>query len=110
MWVVDCVNVRDRLEQLMNQQGISAYKLSQDSGVSWNTIHNILKKDINPTVQTLEKLCKGFGISLVQFFDVEGAAPQISAEQQRHLNKREMLCERDRRIIDSMIDSMLNDK
>ena len=104
------MNVRDRLEQLMDQQGMTAYKLSQESGASWNTIHNILKRDINPTVHTLEKLCKGLGITLVQFFDVDGAAPQISAEQQRHLNKREMLCERDKRLIESMIDNMLKEE
>lgn len=104
------MNVRDRLDQLMKQQGISAYKLAQDSGVSWNTIHNILKRDINPTVHTLGKLCEGLGISLVQFFDVDSAAPQISVEQQRHLNRREMLCERDKRLIESIIDNMLKEE
>ena len=104
------MNVRDRLGQIMDQRGISVYKLSQVSGLSWNTINNILKRNINPTVHTLDMLCKGLGISLIQFFDEEGSAPQISAEQQNYLNKRDALCERDKRIIDSIIDTMLKDK
>lgn len=100
------MNVRDRLRQLMDQQGISVYKLAQQSGLSWNTIDNVLKKSINPTVHTLEMLCEGLGITLVQFFDVDGNATQISSEQQQYLNKREDLTERDRLIIDSMIEIM----
>lgn len=104
------MNVKDRLEQLMEQQGLSVYRLAQKSYLSWNTVDNILKRDINPTIHTLDMLCNGLGISLVQFFDDTGTTSQISAEQQKYLNKREALDERDRYIIDSMIELMLKDK
>lgn len=104
------MNVRVRLRRLMDQQGMSVYRLAQKAELSWNTIDNILKKDINPTVHTLELLCNGLGITLIQFFDEEGSAVQITAEQQKYLNRRDSLSERDRKIIDSMIDIMLEDK
>lgn len=104
------MNVRVRLRQLMDQQGMSVYRLAQKSELSWNTIDNILKRDINPTVHTLEMLCNGLGITLIQFFDEEGSTVQITAEQQKYLNKREALDQRDKEIVDSMIDIMLKGK
>lgn len=104
------MNVRVRLRQLMEQQSLSVYRLAQKSELSWNTIDNILKRDINPTVHTLEMLCNGLGITLIQFFDEEGSTVQITAEQQKYLNKREALDQRDKEIVDSMIDIMLKGK
>lgn len=104
------MNVRDRLRQLMDQQGLSVYMLAKQSDLTWNTIDNILKRNGNPTIHTLTMLCRGLGISLVQFFDETEETSQITPEQQRYLTRRNALNERDRHIVDSMIDIMLKDK
>ncbi len=64
--------VKERIEDLLNENNLSIHKLSILSGVSPSTIKNILYgKSTNPGVVTIKMLCDGFGISLVEFFNTE---------------------------------------
>lgn len=53
---------------LPSQRGWSAYRLSKESGLSESTIANIIKRNAIPSVDTLEAICNGMGITLSQFF------------------------------------------
>ncbi len=45
-------------------------KLATESGIIQSTINSILKGESrNPKMGTLRKICKGFGISLIDFLD-----------------------------------------
>lgn len=64
--------VKERIENLLNENNLSIHKLSIISGVSPSTIKNILYgKSTNPGVVTIKMLCDGFGISLLEFFNTE---------------------------------------
>jgi len=64
--------VANRIEELCRERDITINGLSYISGVSNSTIKAIFyKRSKNPGVATLKKLCDGFGITLVQFFDAE---------------------------------------
>lgn len=59
----------DRLVQLLNERNWSAYKLSCLTGVPNSTISNlILGKSKSCTLTTTLNLCRGFRITLEQFF------------------------------------------
>ncbi len=62
------MNTNERLNQLMKERGITMYKLSVDSGLSQSTIANVFRRNTTPSIETLEMICKGFGITLSQFF------------------------------------------
>ena len=104
------MNARDRLRQLMQQRGLSVYMLAKKSDLTWNTVDNILRGNGNPTVQTLGSICEGLEITLAQFFDETGDVAQITAEQRHYLNRREALTERDRKLVDDLMDSMLKNR
>ena len=57
-----------RLQQLLQERGWTEYKLSKECGLSQSTIGNIFRRNTVPSVATLERICKGFGITLSQFF------------------------------------------
>ena len=57
-----------RLQRLLRERGWTEYKLSKECGLSQSTIGNIFRRNTVPSVATLERLCKGFGITLSQFF------------------------------------------
>ena len=45
----------------------------------------MLNKEKQPSLQTLEKLCMGFGITLCQFFADDNGWAELMAEQKAHL-------------------------
>lgn len=57
-----------RLQQLLAERGWTEYKLSKECGLAQSTIGNIFRRNTVPSLETLERICKGFGISLSQFF------------------------------------------
>lgn len=57
-----------RLRQLLEERGWTEYRLARESGLSDSTIKNIYKRNTQPTIDTLETICRGFGITLSQFF------------------------------------------
>ena len=57
-----------RLQQLLRERGWTEYRLSKECGLAQSTIGNIFRRNTVPSIETLEKICKGFGITLSQFF------------------------------------------
>lgn len=57
-----------RLQQLLRERGWTEYKLSRECGLAQSTIGNISRRNTVPSVATLETICKGFGITMSQFF------------------------------------------
>ncbi len=59
-----------RIQRLCEEKNLSVNRLSYLSAVPRTTIRCILDgKSENPGVVTIKKLCDGFGISLIDFFD-----------------------------------------
>lgn len=73
------MDVHERLVQLLNERGWTEYRLARESGLSDSTIHNIFKRNTSPSIPTLETICRGFGITLAQFF-AEGETVELSPE------------------------------
>jgi transcriptional regulator with XRE-family HTH domain len=57
----------ERIRQLLNERNWTEYRLAKESGLSDSTIKNIYKRNTQPTIDTLEAICRGFGITLAQF-------------------------------------------
>lgn len=81
MWG-DFVDVLERLKELQDQHGWTNYRIAQEAGLSPNTVANVYKRNFNPSIATLDALCKAFGITLAQFFaegDFVEVTPEVSA-------------------------------
>ena len=59
----------------------SEYQLAQHSGISQSTISTWYRKNQVPTIQTLEKVCLGFGITLSQFLANDDDAVSLTESQ-----------------------------
>jgi len=75
------IDVHARLRQLLKSRGWTTYRLAINCGLSHATIANIYKRNTVPSVSTLEAICKGFGITLSQFF-AEGEMVELTPELQ----------------------------
>ena len=75
----DAVDVLARLHGLLEARGWTMYRLAKASGLTDSTIANIYKRNAMPSIDTLEKICQGFGITLSQFF-AEGESVELSPD------------------------------
>ena len=62
------MDVLGRLRQLLDERGWTEYRLSKECGLAQSTIGNIYRRNTIPSLETIETICKGFGISVAQFF------------------------------------------
>ena len=74
-----------RIEELCEQKHMSRYRLAQKSGIAQSSISTLLNRKSVPTIQTLEKICDGFGITLSQFFAEDERILDLTQEQQELL-------------------------
>lgn len=73
------MDATEKIKLLLNQRGWTPYRLSKNCGLSENTIATILKRNSVPSITTLEAICKGFGITMSEFF-AEGDLVEISSD------------------------------
>ncbi len=104
------INIRDRLQRLIDERGLNMYSLAKRSGLSWNTVKNIFSRSTSPTVTTLSMLCDGLGITLAQFFDEGNGSGYLTAEQQHLINRWNQLTDREKETINSMVNIILDQR
>ena len=55
------------------ERGWTEYQLAERSGLPQSTISSWYRKNMVPTISSLEKICTAFGITLSQLFAEEDA-------------------------------------
>ena len=74
------MTVREKLLALLQTRGWSFYRLAKESGVAWSTIRNMFERGTDPTLSTLEALCTGLDVSLVELLQDDSQTPDAPAE------------------------------
>lgn len=75
-----------RIKELCKERNFSYYELAKRSHIPYSTLNTMILKNNSPTLPTLQKLCEGFGISLVQFFDFDESMQTLTDAQQECLH------------------------
>ena len=73
------MDTHEWLRQLLDERGWTEYRLAKNCGLSESMIANIYRRNTVPSITTLETICKGFGITLSQFF-AEGEMVELTPE------------------------------
>lgn len=102
------MDTNERLNQLLKERGWTYYRLSKNSGLSESTITNIFKRNTIPSIPTLELICKGFGITLSQFF-ADGDMVELTADLRRIFDGWVNLTVKQKDAVLQMIEAMNND-
>lgn len=72
----------ERILSLCRQRGMSLYRLSVMSGVSYSTLDNLVhRRTGNPKIKTLHKIALAFSMTLPEFLDFD-ALTSYSFEDQ----------------------------
>lgn len=82
------------------------YQLAEHSGLPQSTISSWYRKNMVPTVPSLEKICDAFGITLSQLFS-EGDSPvSLTESQSVLLEKWARLSDEQKTLILALLDTM----
>lgn len=103
------MDTHERLRQLLNERGWTEYRLAKNCGLSESTIANIYRRNTVPSLATLEAICKGFGITMAQFF-AEGEMVEISPELKELFENWVNLTAEQKKAANQMLKAMNNDK
>lgn len=93
------MNIVERINELLSQRNWTAYKLAQEADIPQSTLSNIFNRPYEPTVSTLEDICKGFGISLSEFFAEDGDLVALTPENLEILDNWAKLTEEQRKML-----------
>lgn len=99
------MDVKERLQQLMDERGWTIYKIAKEADIPWSTVRNMFKRNTEPSIGTLECLCKGMGITLPQFFDVDNQMG-LTDEQQQLISQWSKLSDNNRRLVSELVEAL----
>ena len=69
--VLFMIDVLERITEYRTQKGWSEYQLAEKSGLTQSTISSWYRRNLIPSIPSLNKICRAFGITLSQFFSEE---------------------------------------
>lgn len=73
----------ERLKQIMEDRSLSRYKLGKITGITQASLSTIMSGKCAPSLSTIDKLCKGLGISVSDFFNMADDKPYILSTEER---------------------------
>lgn len=100
-------DVLQRILDERTRRGWNEYTLAQKSGLTQSTISTWYRRNLQPSVASIEKICDGFGISLSQFFMdcSSGDTIELSKDQAELLMLWNKLSDKQAKSIIDMIQS-----
>ena len=87
-------------------RGWTEYQLAERSGLPQSTISSWYRKNMVPTVPSLEKICTAFGITLSQLFAEGDTLVSLTESQQQLLERWNRLSKDQQDVVFALIDKM----
>ena len=88
------------------ERGWTEYQLSERSGLPQSTISSWYRKNMIPTIPSLERICSAFGITMSQLFAEDDEQFSLTESQKKLIERWSRLTEEQQAAIFSLIDKM----
>lgn len=100
------MDVLKRIRDLMQERNWSEKDLSIHSGVPQTTINSWYQRNHHPSISTLEDICRGFDISMSDFFNDSRNTSALTNEQMEMFEKWSTLTKKQKEAIMNLINSI----
>lgn len=100
------MKVLERILQLRTERNWTEYRLSEESGIAQTTISSWFRKNITPSVPSLENICRAFNITLSEFFAFDNEPVVLTDSQKQLIESYSKLNNSQQKIIKELIDNM----
>ena len=94
------------ITQYRQARGWTEYQLAEKSGLPQSTISSWYRKNMIPTVPSLEKICNAYGITLSQLFAEEDTLVSLTPSQQKLIEAWTKLNEDQQAVILALMEKM----
>ena len=94
------------ITEYREDRGWTEYQLAEHSGLPQSTISSWYRKNMVPTIPSLEKICSAFGITLSQLFAEDDAPVSLTESQRKLLDRWSRLSEDQQSVVFALIDKM----
>ncbi len=103
---MECSEIVEKLIRIKKRYKWTNYKIAQESNLPASTVANIFNQKTTPQMNTFIALCKGFGITLSEFFGAEEKYKKLSDTEMEIVTLWEELDDEQRACIKSVIKLM----
>ena len=86
-------DIIERINALCDARSWTYYRLAKESGLTYSTLCTMMHKANAPSIPTLLKICKGFGITPAEFFDTTNPQALLTEEAIEHIKLWSLLNE-----------------
>lgn len=101
------MDILKKITDMRLEKGWTEYELAERSELTQSTISSWYRKNLIPSIPSLERICDAFGITLSQFFqDDEAFSKNITKEQMEILNRWNRLTKDQRKKLADFLDSI----
>lgn len=100
------VDILNRINEQRLLRNWTEYELAQRSTLPQSTISSWYRKNMLPSLASLEKICHAFDITMAQFLAEDANLTEITSEQETLLKKWELLSPRQKTSFLDLMDSI----
>lgn len=103
------VDILERITRQRLLRNWTEYELAQRSGLPQSTISSWYRKNMLPSLTSLDKICHAFDITMAQFLTENNNLTEITSEQEILLRKWELLSPKQKTSFLDLMDSIIPD-
>ena len=101
------MDIGSKLKELKNKSKMTVSDLAQKTNLSTGYLNKLLNNDRGCTIETLEEVCKVFGLTLGEFFSDD---TQVNFEISRIIIKMNKLEKSEYKTIENLIDMLIKNR
>lgn len=102
------MDILQRITEMRLEKGWTEYELAERAELTQSTISSWYRKNLIPSIPSLEHICNAFGITLSQFFlESECFSEKISQEQVDVLKRWSRLTKDQQKKLADFLDAIL---
>lgn len=100
------LDIVGRIRKENEKRGWTVYRLAKEANLSPSTLTNMMYRGTCPSLTTIENVCEAYGITLAEFLYGQDDLIHLNAEQKRHLDRWNLLTEKQQRAVELFIDGL----
>ena len=100
------LDIVGRIRKENEKRGWTVYRLAKEANLSPSTLTNMMHRGTCPSLTTIENVCEAYGITLAEFLYGQDDLIHLNAEQKHHLDRWNLLTEKQQRAVELFIDGL----